>query len=130
MRTWLDSTSIPEQGFAEAEPNNFQSTANVFNFGLGTTFTLSGASFNTDDKDFFRFTASASKTLTFNVHGAAGLLAQLEVSDQAGVFMFETQPNNNLNSGSVTVVAGRTYFLRLRAKLDVNTAHAVDLALS
>lgn len=70
-----------------------------------------------------------TQTLQFAVSGASGTQAQLEISNQNGLQLFETEPNNGLNSGQIQLTAGRTYILRMRAKENVATPYQLDLTL-
>ena len=51
------------------------------------------------------------------------------VKDQLGNQLFETEPNDGLNSGSIQVTSGTTYFLRVRATDNAASPYLVDLTL-
>ncbi len=98
----------------EAENNNRKSRANRIHLFAGNPVELNGTSTSDRDKDFFVFTAQASGTVNVNVQSQTGS-AKLEVEDALDNDIFETQPNDGINSGSFNVVNGRTYFVRLRS---------------
>lgn len=82
----------------------------------GQALTFSGVSQNHDDRKFFTFTAPQTGTMQLVVTTSNGIFAQAEVEiAQSSVDVFETEPNDGINSGSFPVLSGRTYLLRLRA---------------
>jgi hypothetical protein len=113
----------------ESEPNDRKEQANAVDLGTDRLAQLQGVSAGQRDKDFFRFTASASGTLNVGVESTAGPTAKLQVEDAAGNKMIETEPNNGINAGSFQVTAGTTYFIRLRSPNNAPAAYLVDLAL-
>lgn len=113
----------------EAEPNNKQAFANTITLQADGTLRIEGVSTSKDDKDFFRLIAPTSGILKIEVSTDGGGLAQVEVTDAGGVELFETQPNDGIHSGSLTVVEGQSYFIRLRAKDDTAAAYVVSLEL-
>lgn len=118
----------------------FQSTPEVYDDNRasagGVTFdgtgraVLRGTSLNHRDKQFFSFTASRDATVSVVVRTTNGQMAQLEVEDAAGREVFETEPNDGVNSGRFAIVGGRTYFLRFRATDDLAAAFEADLTLA
>ena len=88
---------------------------------------LEGTSVNKDDKHFFVFTPATAGTLNVTVQTTNGRFAKLQIENAAGVKVFETEPNDGVNAGSVALQAGVTYFLRLRSPNDAPAAYAVDL---
>ncbi|MGB6042936.1 MAG: hypothetical protein WBF93_07230 [Pirellulales bacterium] len=54
-------------------------------------------------------------------------IADLEIEDTSGVNLLELEPGDGVTDGRFQVQAGRTYFIRLRAKDDVAAAYLVDL---
>jgi Ca2+-binding RTX toxin-like protein len=98
----------------EAENNNRNNRANRIHLFAGNPVELRGTSTSSRDKDFFVFTAQASGSVAVNVQSLTGL-ASLEVEDVLSNDIFETEPKDGVNSGSFNVVAGRTYFVRLRS---------------
>jgi uncharacterized protein YdeI (BOF family) len=116
--------------FNESEDNNSKSLADAFALNADGVAQLVGTSDNHDDKDFFVFTAQSSGTLNVVVSSTNGSFAQIEIKDRFGNSIFETEPNDGINSGSVQVLEGMTYFVRLRATGDSPAAYDVDLTLS
>jgi Ca2+-binding RTX toxin-like protein len=113
----------------ENENNGSKALADRFSLDAGGLATLRGTSLNKDDKDFFVFKATSSGLLNVQVLTTNGRFAQLEIETAAGLQVFETQPNDGMNSGSVNITAGTTYFIRLRAKDTLAAGYEVRLAL-
>ncbi len=100
----------------------------VVQSGQATVF--SGVSQNHNDKKFFSFTPPTSGQLQVQVLTSNGVFAQLEIERAStSVNVFETEPNNGVNSGTVNVTAGTLYLLRVRAPQDVAAAFTVRLTL-
>ena len=114
---------------AERENNNRANRANTFAFDADQIAQIQGTSLNRNDKDFFAFTAPTSGALNVSVRSRNGVFAQLEVENQAGISLFETQPKNGVNAGSVAVTAGQTYTVRLRSPVNARAAYSADLLL-
>lgn len=113
----------------ETEANNTPSKANPFAFGNLTAVQLQGTASGKRDSDFFKFTAAESGTINVAVT-ATGALVQLEIETSSSINVFETDPNDGINSGSFQVQAGVTYIIRLRSKSDANGAYQADLAFT
>lgn len=97
----------------------------------GQTTTFSGTSQNHDDKKFFSFTPPQSGTLQVVVESSNGVFAQVEIEvAQTSANVFETDPNNGINSGSFQVTGGTNYLLRVRAPSNSTAAFTVKLTLS
>jgi hypothetical protein len=97
----------------------------------GQTTVFSGVSQDHDDKQFFRFTPPASGALQVVIQSGNGVFAQVEIEDAiTSLSIFETEPNDGINAGSVFVTAGRTYLLRVRAPDDSPAQFTVRLTLS
>ncbi|MDB5350338.1 MAG: hypothetical protein JWN86_1585 [Planctomycetota bacterium] len=111
----------------ETEPNDTKGAADPFNLGITGSARLQGTSANKDDRDYFVFTPTQSGTLNAVVSTTNGVFAQLEIEDLQSRTLLETEPNDGINSGRAAVVAGQTYFVRLRAKGDAPAAYLVDL---
>ncbi|MCA9213404.1 MAG: hypothetical protein KDB27_10090 [Planctomycetales bacterium] len=111
----------------EVEPNDKLSQATVFAFDDGGTAQLNGVSEGSADSDYFRFTAQDTGQLTVQVNGAS-TVAQLQIEDANGHRIFETEPNDGINSGRVGVTAGQTHSIRLRSKNDSAATYLTDLA--
>ncbi|MCA9200595.1 MAG: hypothetical protein KDA87_23810, partial [Planctomycetales bacterium] len=114
----------------EAEPNGDKSQANAIDLGLDGTIQLRGTSDSSDDRDYFRFTAASSGTLQAEVQTTNGNFAALEVENTQSVNILETEPNDGVNSASGTVVAGQTYFVRLRSPNGSAAGYIANLSLN
>lgn len=94
---------------------------------------LLGTSLNHNDKKFHVFTATQTGSLAVSlVRVGASPYADLEV-EQAGVdgHLLELEPHEGRpSSGTVAIVAGRTYSLRLRSPLNTPVEYRVDLAFT
>lgn len=94
---------------------------------------LLGTSLNHADKKFHVFTATQTGSLAVSlVRVGASPYADLEV-EQAGVdgHLLELEPHEGRpSSGTVAIVAGRTYSLRLRSPLNTPVEYRVDLAFT
>jgi len=110
----------------ESENNDQKSRADRFHLFPGTSVELNGTSSSDRDKDFFVFTAQATGNITVNVQSVTGSTS-LEVEDVFSVELFETEPNDGINSGSFNVIAGRTYFIRLRSVDDRSSTYRATL---
>ena len=113
----------------EVESNNKQAQANLFAFPAEGEIQLQGTSTSKRDSDFFKFTAAQSGTIAVSVQ-ATGADVQLEVETAASVDVFETEPNDGINSGSFQVQQGVTYFVRLRSRSDASGAYLADLVFT
>lgn len=108
----------------EVEGNNSKSTANRAN--LGASLQIQGSS-NKNDDDFFALRPTASgKVQLASTSGAV----KITIEDTAGNKVFESEPKNGVTSGSFTVTAGTTYYLRIRGQNAVLDPYLVDLALT
>jgi hypothetical protein len=123
-----DVTPNPDLVTQEVENNNRESTATAFVFNDVGLAQLAGTSLGPDDKDYFKFTAPRSGTLQIKVTND-GKPVQLEMENVQEETLLETEPGDGVHSGSVAVVEGETYFLRLRAKPIGPAAYLVDLTL-
>jgi hypothetical protein len=120
----------PENAISESEPNDRKEQADAFELGADGQAQLQGIASGLRDRDFYRFTASADGTLSVSVEATAGPVPKLQVEDEFGNKMLETEPNNGLNSGGFTVTGGTTYFIRLRSPGRAAAGYLVDLALA
>ena len=91
---------------------------------------LQGTSLSDDDKDFFRFTMPADGDISFEVNSTNGNFAQLQLEDRLGNDIIETEPNDGINSGSVTLRGGDTFYVRLRSKTDGPAEYQVNIGMS
>lgn len=125
-----DPDPNPAELASESEPNDRPAQANVAELGSDGQVTLVGVSVSDRDKDFFRVTPLSTGNLSVAVRADGGQLAKLEVTNQAGADVFETQPNNGINAGAFAVQAGATYWLRLRSPNNAPAPYLVDIALA
>lgn len=125
----LEDRLLLSASFGEIEPNNRKGQATSFSFPEDGIVQLSGTSLSKSDKDFFVFTAAATGTVDVQV-SYDGAPAKLKVENSLGVKVFETEPNDGNNGGTMNVVAGQTYFLRLRSQQPTSSAYLVDLVFS
>lgn len=115
---------------SESEVNDRQSQADAFSLDVTGNATLTGVSQSDGDKDFFVFTPAESGLLNVSVESGNGNFAQLEIETLAGVSIFETEPNDGINNGSVSVTGGAIYFVRLRSKTDGSADYTANLSMS
>lgn len=113
----------------ETESNDSKSSADAFTFPETNSAQLQGISASKRDSDYFVFTASATGTIQVSVN-ATGATVQLEVETAAGVDVFETEPNDGIDSGSFQVQQGVKYYIRLRSKSTESSTYQVDLVLT
>lgn len=125
-----DPNLNPAEIVVESEPNDRAAQANGAELGPDGQVTLAGVSVSDRDKDFFRITPASSGNLTVAVRPDGGQLAKLEVTNQAGADVFETEPNNGVHAGTFAVQAGATYWLRLRSPNNAPAPYLVDVALT
>lgn len=94
---------------------------------------LQGTSLNHSDKKFYVFTATVSGTLAVAVVRVDGQpYADVEV-EQAGAagHLLELEPfEGRPSTGTVPVVAGRAYVVRVRSPLNTAVSYRVDLAFT
>jgi hypothetical protein len=106
-------------------------TATPITLSVGQTATVTGVSQNHDDKKFFSFTPPQSGTLRVVVETTNGTFAQVEIENaRTSVQVFETDPNDGVNTGSVAVTGGTPYLLRVRAPRKDPAQFTVRLTLS
>ncbi len=131
-RITSDAADTVEDAFdsvvQESENNDKENRADPFDLGADGTAELRGTSTNHDDKDFFKFTPDQGITLNVNVLSPNGNFAQLEITDRLDQELFETEPNNGINSGSAQLVGGKTYFVRMRSKSDNPAEYIAQLS--
>ncbi len=97
----------------EVEPNDSESTATAFQLAANDSVRLIGTSQSQDDKDFFAFTAPVDMQVMASMVSSGG--AKLEIENASGNEVLETEPKDQVNSGSWMARAGERYVLRLRA---------------
>jgi plastocyanin len=108
---------------AESEPNNRKSLADVAIVSSSESTNLVGSS-SKKDKDFFAVTFQEAGV--YNV-GSSDALVKINVEDTSGVKRLETEPNDDITSGLVEVVAGEKLWFRVRG-VEKETA-AYDVAI-
>lgn len=121
----LDSRQLMAVDVFEVEPNNAESQSTVFEWTGETSVRLLGTSASKDDKDYFAFTSPSDMRVNASVASAAG--AKLEVNTRGGTQVFESEPNDGLNTGWWQASAGETYLLRLRSASHLSAGYEVSL---
>jgi len=114
----------------ESEGNDRKSQSDSFSLDEVGNATLSGVSESDEDQDFFVFTPVESGVLNVSVQSGNGNFAQLEIENAQGCSIFETEPNDGINSGVVNVTGGSTLFVRLRSKTDGPADYSARLSMS
>lgn len=109
-----DPGGEPANLVVESEPNNDKDLAKPFALGEDNFVQLTGVSASHDDKDFFKFTPTVSGTLTATVTSISGPLADVEIEYHQDNKVLEIEPQNGATSATGEVVAGVTYYVRLR----------------
>jgi hypothetical protein len=126
----LESRTLLSTLTNESEPNNGRAAADAIAFDAADgAATLSGTISDRRDRDFFRFTAENENTVAVNVSGQGGFRAKLSIEDSAGVKLFESEPNDGVNSGSFQIQAGQSVFVRVRGQSNSMGSYRVDLTL-
>jgi hypothetical protein len=127
----LDASRMREGFYGSAEfYDDERASAPGVTFDAQGRATLQGTSLNHDDKQFFILRPPQDGTLSVQVRTTSNHFAQLEIETSQGVEVFETEPKDGVNSGSVGVRAGTTYFVRLRSPDKAPAAFEVDLRLA
>jgi hypothetical protein len=102
---------VPSTPDLEREPNDAASLASKWPDG---TLAMRGWLAPKNDEDWYRFTAPSGKTkVTANVEG--GVAATLKLTDENKAPL---GPSTGKSSAAGPVVAGKSYFLSLRAQGD------------
>lgn len=125
-----DAPAAPADVFDEVEPNDVKGTALAFAFPLANVVRITGTSVNSDDKDFFKFTAAANGTISAHVYTEDGQLANVEIESQFGADVLEIEQGDGQNSAQGQIVAGVTYFVRVRSETDGPAQYLLDLTIS
>ena len=123
-------TGDPTQFYAEVENNDRKFRATPFDLIQDGVIQLQGTSTNDDDKDFFVFTMPSTGDVSFEVTSPNNEFAQLQIEDRFGNDIIETDPNDGINTGSVTLQGGDTFYLRMRAKDDAPAQYEVNIGLT
>lgn len=98
----------------ESEPNDDKASANAFVLHSPSgNARLKGTFKNSGDRDYFRFTAPRSGRMQVDVRGLGGTFAKLEIETQTDRDVFETEPDDGVNSGTFRVQSGQTYVVRI-----------------
>lgn len=117
-------SGTPATVLTELESNNSKATANKAD--LGASLRIQGTSSKSDD-DFFALRATTTGTVQISTKSGS---VKLTIEDARGNKVFESEPNNGILSGSFTVTAGTTYYVRIRGMNAALSPYLVDLALS
>lgn len=122
----LESRQLLTVSIYEQEPNNSISSATLVQLPINGQATLVGELASGDSRDFFKLTPVGDFTgqLYVNVR-SNGPKPRLEIQNASGHALFQTKPEDNVNSGTININLGQTYFIRLRD----NSTYAVDLHL-
>ena len=126
----VDPPGEPTQFFQEMENNDRKSRANPFALIPDGVIQLQGTSNSDRDRDFFVFTMPTDGDVIFEVNSPNNEFAQLQIEDRFGNDIVETDPNDGINVGSVTLRGGDTFFLRMRAKDSAPAQYEVNLGLT
>ena len=126
----VDPPGQPTQFFQEMENNDRKSRANPFDLIPDGVIQLQGTSASDRDRDFFVFTMPADGDVTFEVLSPNNEFAQLQIEDRFGNDIVESDPNDGVNIGSVTLRGGDTFFLRMRAKDSAPAQYEVNIGLT
>jgi hypothetical protein len=124
------ASAEPANLLLESEPNDTKAAANRAQLGSDGLLRIQGVSRSDRDKDFFVLRPTTSGMLSVNVTSTSAGKAKFVMEDALGRKIFETEPNNGINSGRFTVTAGTTYFMRLRSADSRISPYLVDLALT
>ncbi len=112
---------------AESEPNDAEVTGDPIHVPQDGQVVLTGVSTSDRDKDYFSISPTVGGPLTVSVESPNGNIPQLEITDRADNQLFETEPNDGINSGEVNLQAGIQYLIRLRSKNDDAAAYEVAI---
>ncbi len=123
----LETRQMLSVTIMEQENNDSTSRANSFSLAEDGLAQLIGTVSTGDDRDYFRFTPGGDSTtqLTFSITSPAGLRPDFEIQNAAGDTLAETDPDHGINSGSLVVALGATYYIRL----DGINSYQVNLSL-
>lgn len=116
--------------FSEVEGNDSKARANRVSMPETGGLQIQGVSTSSRDRDFFAVKATKSGVLNVSVRSTGDGVAKLEVETAGEIELFETEPNNGVHSGSFTVVAGQTYFFRVRSTSPLLAPYLVDAAMA
>lgn len=119
----------------EQEVNNNTSNANSFSLDASDgRATLVGSLSPTDARDYFRFspTGDLTRTLAFSVAPSVppGPRPKLEIQDRLGNTIAETDPDHGINSGTVVLTLGETYFVRMDMEDDISATIPYQASLN
>lgn len=123
----LEERYMLSASITEVEVNDRAALANSFDVPPDGIVQIQGVSTSKRDKDFFRLVAPTSGPVDLVVSAPGGRFAQLELKDTAGNELFETEPNDGINSGRVTLTGGQAYLLRMRSKENSAASYLVDM---
>jgi Ca2+-binding RTX toxin-like protein len=122
--------AAPADVLEEVEPNGAKATALAFAFPVANVIRLTGTSLNKDDKDYFKFTAAAAGTLTANLYTGEGQSGHVEIESQFGADLLQIEQGDGQHTAAGAVVAGVTYFIRVRSENGVPAEYLLDLAMT
>lgn len=133
----LDSEDELEDASSEDDGTNSEDGGGSRNFlpivfGQDGTASVTGTSSSYSDKQYYSFVAASAGRLTVTVQrDLNGRAADLEIEDAAtSSTLLELEPHDGgVNTGSVTLVAGRSYTLRLRSPDLLPVSYTVGLVI-
>lgn len=108
-------------------PNDTPGSAQGLSLVVGGTLQLRGTVQNRRDRDVYAITAPTSGVLSVAVTSTTGVYAKAELEDVTSNHLGETEPKNGVNAFTVNVVAGQTYFLKVRGPLGTAAGYSIDL---
>jgi hypothetical protein len=118
----------PPSDLTEDEPNDTKPAATEFTFE-GDRVLLRGSIASEDDRDFFVVVPPRSGRLRVQVVSLEGELPRLGIEDASGNTLLAIVPDYGPTSGTVAVISGTPYFVRVGAGNDVATQYIVNLEM-
>ncbi len=126
----LEARALLSTLIAESEPNDRARLADQVTFDpTDNSADVTGTIATRNDRDFFQFRSPGAGTadLSFASNTVVG---KVSVEDAAGNKLFETEPNDGVNSGSFAIQAGQNVFIRVRGGSKAVGDYSVHLSLS
>lgn len=108
---------------AEVEFNGTKSTANAAQVSATGAAHLTGSA-NKQDKDFFAVTFATAGSYKIDTGTSR---VKLDVENQLGAKLLDTEPKDGLTSGVITVKAGEKLWFRVRGIQNDASAYAVSI---
>lgn len=124
QRNLLSGTPVYER-----EPNYSPATATGFSLSPGGEVELRGISRGSIDLDYFKFTANQGGTLRISAATTNANMPRIEIRN-AEMVLGATAPVAGVNTFSLGLTKGRTYFLSTRSINWKSSGYKVTLSLS